>query len=118
MKHDYMLWSPQVEDDCGQLLSEGEAEGDAILVAICRVSRICLQTAELCRHMYDNPESSRHASLHIGSLKISLEEVRGKLTDQQRQHSESILDFCRFRPNLLLDRRSYHVFVRRGNIHL
>jgi hypothetical protein len=87
MKHEYMLWSPQIEEDCDQLLSEGETEGDAILVAMARISRVLIQIAELNRHLYDHPESTRHTSLHIPPLKALLEDVKGMLSDQQRQHS-------------------------------
>ena len=90
MKHEYMLWSPQIEEDCANLLSEGETDGDAILVAMARISRVLIQIAELNRHMYDHPESTRHTSLHIPLLKSSLEQVKSTLSEQQEQHSNPI----------------------------
>jgi hypothetical protein len=101
MKHDDMAWSPQLEEDCVKLLNEGEAEGDVILVTMARVSRICHETSELYRHLYDNPESSRHASLHIQALKSALEGVRGALSEQQRQHSKATLYTRQFRSSQL-----------------
>jgi hypothetical protein len=101
MKYDYTSWSPQLEEDCVKLTSEGEAEGDAILVAMARVSRLLVQTAELDRHLHDYPESCRHVSLHIGPLKSSLDVIRGALSDQQRQHSETFLTILYLLPTYL-----------------
>ncbi|KAF1832997.1 hypothetical protein BDW02DRAFT_402551 [Decorospora gaudefroyi] len=56
-KHDMMQWSPQLEQDCLQLAMEAEVEGDELLVSMARISRICLQVADVNRHLSDNNAS-------------------------------------------------------------
>jgi hypothetical protein len=83
-----MPWSSTLEEECRKLASDQEAEDDEILVAMVRVSRICLQATELFRLFNDNPENSGHTALHIGLLKKSLDECRALISDRQKQHCE------------------------------
>jgi hypothetical protein len=88
-KSDSMPWSPQLEEDCDKLASDIETEDDEILVITARLSRLALQATEIHRHLYDDPENSGHASLHIEPLKKSLDELKRRLSNKQKQHSKN-----------------------------
>jgi hypothetical protein len=83
-----MSWSPTLEQDCEKLALNEGAENDDILVAMVRISRICLQATEAFRLLNDSPESGAHTALHISPLKKSLDECRALLSDRQKQHCE------------------------------
>jgi hypothetical protein len=89
-----MPWSSTLEEDCKKLASDREAGDDEMLVAMARISRICMQATEVFRLLNDGPENGGHSALHISSLKKSLDECRALLSDRQEQHCElSASDF-------------------------
>jgi hypothetical protein len=87
-KSDMMAWSPQLEDNCVRLALEAEAEDDTILVAIARISRICLQATEVHRYLADN--TGAHVSMHIEPLKNKLEDFKTTLSNVQAHHSQYV----------------------------
>lgn len=87
-KYDTMPWLPQLEEDCNELTTNAECDGDSVLVSIVRISRICLRALGLYRHLIDDPEQSRHVALHIGPLKSDLDKYRSAISPDQAQHSK------------------------------
>ncbi|KAH8701458.1 hypothetical protein GQ44DRAFT_778646 [Phaeosphaeriaceae sp. PMI808] len=87
-KYDMMQWSPQLEQDCSQLAIEAEAEGDKLLVSMARISRICLQVADVNRHLSDN--NGTHATLHIAPLLCSLDQLSSTFSGELLNHSSII----------------------------
>lgn len=83
-----IAWSPQLEENCAKLAQAKETEGDKMLIAIVRISRICLQATEVHRYLADN--SGGHVSMHIEPLKDKLELFKGTLSDAQRSHSKQL----------------------------
>jgi hypothetical protein len=88
-KCDIIPWSPTLEESCGKLAIDAETEGDEILIAMARFSRISLQANELHRHLCDNPESNGHAALHVDPLKKTFDQLRDTLSDKQKEHCVS-----------------------------
>lgn len=85
-KSDVMPWTAQIDENCIKLTADAETEGDQVLIAIVRVSRLCMQATDVYRHLFDN--GSPHASMHIGPLKNSLDELRSELSATQKQHGK------------------------------
>lgn len=79
-----MPWSPQLEQDCSQLATGAETEGDQLLVAMARISRICLQAADVSRHLNEN--NGAHAALHIAPLLLSLDQLSSTFSRDVSQH--------------------------------
>ncbi|KAF2829542.1 hypothetical protein CC86DRAFT_287082 [Ophiobolus disseminans] len=84
--YEMMQWSPQLEIDCDQLVSEKESEGDSLLVSLARISRICHQAAEVSRHLSNNSSSGTHTALHIAPLIASLDRLRSTFSEDQLRH--------------------------------
>jgi hypothetical protein len=93
-KSDIMPWSPQLEEDCVKLAADAETEDDEFLIAMVRVSRVCLQATEVFRHLSESSEKGGHAILHITPLKSMLEELRNTLSDRQKQHQTVVAYLC------------------------
>jgi hypothetical protein len=85
-KSDMMPWSSQIDENCNKLAADAEAAGDEILIAMVRISKLCMQATEVFRHLFDN--GSPHASMHIGPLENSLKELKSVLSVTQKQHGK------------------------------
>jgi hypothetical protein len=85
-KSDMMVWSPQLEENCVRLALESETEDDTILVAVVRISCICLQATEVHRYLADT--TGGHVSMHIEPLKNKLENFKATLSNAQTRHSQ------------------------------
>ncbi len=79
-----MQWSPQLEQDCSQLVMSAEAEGDELLVAMARICRVCLQVADMSRHLSEN--NGTHATPHIAPLLLSLDQLNGMFPSELSQN--------------------------------
>jgi hypothetical protein len=90
-KSDIMSWSSQLEENCAKLSSDAETEGDHILIAMVRVSRLCVRATEVHRLLYDESDTGRHVTMHVASLKTSLETLRATLSETQRCNGETRL---------------------------
>ncbi|USP77300.1 uncharacterized protein yc1106_04574 [Curvularia clavata] len=87
-KYDIMPWSPQLEQDCSQLATGAETEGDQLLVAMARISRIILQAADISLHLNEN--NGTHAALHIAPLLFSLDQLTKTFPREVSQHSSIV----------------------------
>jgi hypothetical protein len=84
-----MQWSTQLEQDCSQLTAEAEAEGDELLVSMARIARVCLQVADVNRHLNDN--NGTHATLHITPLLCALDQLSSTFSDELSDHCKPLL---------------------------
>jgi hypothetical protein len=87
-KSDVMYWSTQLEEDCIKLATDAETEGDRILVAMVRISRLCHQATDVHRHLLDN--DSPHATVHIGPLMTALDGIKNQLSLEQKEHGAPV----------------------------
>lgn len=89
MKYDAMRWSSQLESACRILSAHSEVDGDRILVALARLSKVALEAGDVYRQVSDDPDTTIHPAISITPLKCSLNQVRDTLTSEQLQHSKS-----------------------------
>lgn len=82
MRHHDMVTS--LEKSCAKLALDAETEGDEILVVIVRISRLCLQAAEIHRYLLAN--DGGHIAMHIEPLRTKLVEIRATLSDRLKRH--------------------------------
>lgn len=87
-----MQWSPQLEQDCSQLVIEAEAEGDKLLVSMARISKICLQVADVNRHLGDH--NGMDATLHIAPLLCLLDQLSSTFSGELSNHCKTLLVSC------------------------
>jgi hypothetical protein len=85
-KSDIMAWSPQLEENCVKLAAEAETEGDAFLIAMARISRLCVRATEIQRFLLDESETGRHVTMHIASLQTSLETLKSTIPESRKCH--------------------------------
>jgi hypothetical protein len=85
-KADTMPWSSQLEEDCTKLAADAETADDEILIAMVKVSKVCVQATEVYRCLFEAPEKGSHAIMHISPLKRALDELRESLSARQMQH--------------------------------
>jgi hypothetical protein len=90
-KSDMMAWSPQLEENCAKLAAEAETEADKVLIAMVRISRICVRATAVQRFLFDESETGRHVTMHIASLKTSLETLSSTLSESEKCHGETRL---------------------------
>ncbi|UPX20869.1 uncharacterized protein EKO05_0011083 [Ascochyta rabiei] len=90
MKYDAMRWSSQLESACCILSAHSEVEGDLILVALARLSKVALEAGDVYRQVSDDPNSTVHPAFSIMPLKCSLHQAKDSLTSEQLQHSSVI----------------------------
>ncbi len=88
MKYDAMRWSSQLDSACSILSAHSEVEGDYILVAIARLSKVALEAGDIYRQVSDDSETTVHPAFSIAPLKCSLNQTKGMLTPKQLQHSK------------------------------
>lgn len=110
-KYDAMPWSSQIEEACQSLDRELEAEGDEVLVAIARLSRISITAADIARRAVDDPTAAKHAALSIEPLRMTLEALESsvkpgvlKYSKRNQKADYMVLTMCR---------RSYGTFILR-----
>ncbi|KAF9694270.1 hypothetical protein EKO04_007851 [Ascochyta lentis] len=90
MKYDAMRWSSQLESACCILSAHSEVEGDRILVALARLSKVALEAGDVYRQVSDDPDTTVHPAFSIAPLKCSLKQTKDSLTSEQLQHSSVI----------------------------
>lgn len=88
MKYDAMRWSAQLESACRILSAHSEVEGDRILVALARFSKVALEAGDVYRQVSDDPDTTIHPVFSITPLKSSLNQTKDTLTSEQLQHSK------------------------------
>lgn len=88
MKYDSMRWSSQLDSACSILSAHREVEGDQILVALARLSKVALEAGDIYRQGSDDPDTTIHPAFSIGPLKCSLNQTKEMLTPEQLQHSK------------------------------
>lgn len=88
MKYDSMKWSSQLESACTILSAHREVDGDQILVALARLSKVALEAGEIYRQVSDDPDATIHPAFSIAPLKCSLRQTKDMLTPEQLQHSK------------------------------
>ncbi|KAF2999785.1 hypothetical protein E8E13_005795 [Curvularia kusanoi] len=91
-----------------------EAEGDRVLVALARLSKVALEAGDMYREASDNPDTTVHPAFSIAPLKCSLNQTKDMLTPEQLQHSSvntylyaaeaAIYELALLRPPSLLTR--------------
>ncbi|KAF1361021.1 hypothetical protein EJ07DRAFT_113503 [Lizonia empirigonia] len=86
MKYDSMRWSAQLESACRILSVHSEVEGDRILVALARFSKVALEAGDVYRQVSDDPDTTIHPVFSITPLKSSLNQTKDTLTSEQLQH--------------------------------
>jgi hypothetical protein len=89
MKYDSMRWSSQLESACRALSQRSEVDGDHILAAIARLSKVALEAGDVYRQVADDAETTIHPAFSIPPLRCSLKQTKDLLTVEQLQHSKS-----------------------------
>lgn len=89
MKYDAMRWSSQLESACRILSAHSEVDGDRVLVALARLSKVALEAGDVYRQVSDDPDTTIHPVFSITPLKCYLDQTRDMLTAEQLQHSKS-----------------------------
>lgn len=88
MKYDAMRWTSQLESACSILHAHSEVEGDQILVALARLSKVALEAGDIYRQVSDDPDTTIHPAFSIAPLKCSLNQTKENLTPKQLRHSQ------------------------------
>lgn len=85
-EYDLMHWSSQMEEACDSLSVDAECEGDVILVAAARLTKIAVSAAEVSRRASDDHNTTKHAMMAIDPLILSLNNFKKSLPVEQLQH--------------------------------
>ena len=81
-----MPWSSQIDEACDKLASDGESEGDMILVSMARLSRIIVSATEIFRRVSDDAAYAKTVVLQIGPLEMALNSLKATFTAEQLGH--------------------------------
>lgn len=88
MKYDSMRWTSQLDSACSILSAHNEVEGDRILVALARLSKVALEAGEIYRQVSEDSDTTIHPAFSIAPLKCSLNQTREMLSPEQLQHGK------------------------------
>jgi len=87
IKTEPMKWSPQLNKACEQLSANTDIKGDAVLVALARMSRVAVDAYSIIQQIADDQVSAQQALPHIRVLRTMLDQVKSTLTQTQLQDS-------------------------------
>ncbi|KAJ4296886.1 hypothetical protein N0V90_006934 [Kalmusia sp. IMI 367209] len=87
IKAEPMRWSASIARACDRLAQNVDNNGDAVLVAMARISRVSVDAYNTIQQILDDPASASHAVSQVRALRTMLDMVKSSFTHAQQQDS-------------------------------